>query len=726
MDNSEPMPTAPQENHPTDRAQPLKENTAPSHVFSPSPDDPTVDAVAGESQPPSHFIAGAGPNPDGPFPQDFGSRYRLLKLLGGRGMGKVFLALDLTLDHRVALKVPHPRMIARPRMMERFRREARYAARLVHSGLAWVTDLGQVDGTEYLVMRYVEGTPLSDCPGKSPRELAALVKEVALAMAAAHRENVIHRDLKPNNIVVTTEGRPVVIDFGLALRLDDEATRLSTTELRPGTRYYMAPEQLFGNPAELGPKCDIYALGLVLRELLQATSSRARFPDDPALTAIYVRACAHLPEDRYASMTEFASDLDAFLERGTERSPSRQPTYGHKDGIIIKANFIERDAIRFVFTGIGSSAPKDGPAPERLYLDVGNDLRAGVIDHHELNEYGGSTTRLVLSNPGLVTGSIQLQRDPAAPFHIVLHEAPDFDSVASAYIAVTLLSTGEFPPGAEALARYADKIDEGSMGHTLSQPFAPYAAYMQLLNRHARLGRQPDHLFWRECVENGLDLFAYVMECSLRDGVALPSVDAFGCPDLFDEDDRRDVLADVERYHRKLADPASGARVLPLSLPGQFGGRVLVDALLIRDVQNANDPERSIFFKDWSRSDRERSPGGMGFPGLSVFMSESRRDSRRCIISVTPDSGASLRGLAESLDRAESARRRKIYGEDDRIIDPPTGTRKTPRAGYDNADPWYDGRAHGYTIVDAPREGTLLSVDDIEAIFLEFGRATAK
>jgi hypothetical protein len=344
-----------------------------------------------------------------------------------------------------------------------------------------------------------------------------------------------------------------------------------------------------------------------------------------------------------------------------------------------------------------------------------------VLDHHHWESYGGSTTRLIVSNSDLIASSLQPPRDPTASFTIVLHEAPDFDSVASPYLAIALLTTGEFPPGTKAVVRYADKIGERSIGQNLSQPFSPYSAYMQLLNRHARLGRPADHSYWRECVRQGLDLLAYVLGRSVRDGVALPSVDAFACPGLFDENDRRDVLADVERYHRKLADPTTRARVVRLSLPGQFGGRVEVDTLLVRDVQNADDPGRCIFFKDWARSDRERSPGGMGFPGLSVFMSESPRGPRRCILSVTPDSGASIRGLATLLEEAESERRRQVYGEDDRVIEPATGAHRPPRAGYDNADPWYDGRAHGFTIVDSPRSGTLLTAEEIESIYLHFG-----
>jgi hypothetical protein len=201
----------------------------------------------------------------------------------------------------------------------------------------------------------------------------------------------------------------------------------------------------------------------------------------------------------------------------------------------------------------------------------------------------------------------------------------------------------------------------------------------------------------------------------------LPAVDALSCPGPFRPEDRREVEADVERYRRKLADPATCARQARLRLPGDYGGTLPVEALLVRDVQGINDPGRCLFFKDWARSDADRAGNGQGFIALSVFQSEGTRRLRRCILSVTPDSGVSLRGLGERLDRAEGERRREIHGEDDRVIDPVSGTSRPPRAGYTNADPWYDGRAHGYTIVDAPRSGTRLTADEIEAIFLQFG-----
>jgi serine/threonine protein kinase len=657
-------------------------------------------------------------------------------------MGSVYLALDLKLEIKVALKIPLPEIIAVARLQERFYREARAAARLVHPGLCWVMDVGQVEGTHYLVMRYVPGTPLSQCTSFTPVEAAAMVRDLALAMAAAHREGVIHRDLKPSNIIVTPEGNPVVVDFGLALLLEDDLTRLTEPGERLGTPHYMAPEQLLGIPDEIGPRSDIYSLGCVLHKLLTGLhpfeGSIERLLSEPpleppippsshqpevdtALDSICLKAIARHAEERYQSMAEFAGYLDAFIEehlaRSTVSAPRQAPFIVGQE----RCSLVHREAIRFVFTTPDWSAPRAGMAPDRLFLGVGNDLRVGVIDHHHLHSYSGSTARLVVSNSHFVTEAATANRDPSASFTIVLPEAPNFDEVVAAYLAIALLTTGELPPSSEALARYADKIDEGSMGHSLSNPFSPYAAYMQLLHREARR-RPTDHELWRKCVKQGLVLVSYSLERSLREGAALPSVDAFSCADVLGDRDRQDVLADVDRYHRKLADPATRKRVVRLSLPGQFGGQVDVDTMLVRDVQNADDPERCIFFKDWARSDRDRSPGGEGFMGLSVFVSETQHEARHCIVSVTPDSGASLQGLAELLDRAESERRREVFGEDDRVVDPVTGLNKPPREGYDIADPWYDGRAHGFTIVDAPHLGTQLTADEIEEIFVRFGR----
>jgi hypothetical protein len=382
--------------------------------------------------------------------------------------------------------------------------------------------------------------------------------------------------------------------------------------------------------------------------------------------------------------------------------------------------------VRFAFVGMGERAPDwTGPA-DRLWLDVGNDLRPGVLDHHHLMAGTGSTASPVLAYPAFLDRSVVPSRRPDAPFTLVLHDKPDLDAVAAAYLTQNYLATRAFPPGAAALARYVDEVDDGARGATQDNPFDLYSAFQQLANRLLRRPSTTVQEVWQEIVRAGIRLVGYVVEQADACGIALPEVDALACPGLFEPADREEVAHDLERYRRKLADPRTHAQQARLRLPGQFGGTVEVEALLVRDVQNTDDPERCMFFKDWARTDRQRSPDGKGFAALSVFCSEGPRQARRAIISVTPDSKASLRGLGALLDRAEAERRRQVFGADDRVVDLATGTAKVPRPGYDNADPWYDGRAHRYTIVDAPRAGTVLAADEIERILLEFSGTTAR
>ena len=186
MDGLEPTSPLP-ERRSSGPTEPMTGSDDPAPVMSSLTDDPAVGTTDDGKQPGSLTTVWMMPDKNGPFPRDFG-RYRLLEWLGGGGMGTVYLAQDLKLEIKVALKIPRPRLIGDPRLKERFYREARYAARLIHAGLAWVLDVGQVDGTDYLVMRYVPGTPLSRYPGGTPRESAAMIRDVATAMAAAHRE----------------------------------------------------------------------------------------------------------------------------------------------------------------------------------------------------------------------------------------------------------------------------------------------------------------------------------------------------------------------------------------------------------------------------------------------------------------------------------------------------------------------------------------------------------
>jgi serine/threonine protein kinase len=273
----------------------------------------------------------------GELPDQFG-RYRIIKRLGRGGMGAVYLAHDSQLDRHVALKVPHFTKDDGPETLERFRREARAAATIEHPNICPVYDVGEVEGVHYLTMAYIPGKPLSaflnpDRPLPS-RQVAALLRKLALALAEAHRLGIVHRDLKPSNIIINQRKEPVLLDFGLARRVKQKDARLTQCDTLMGTPAYMPPEQVRGEVAAMGPACDIYSLGIILYELLAGRlpfegpppviialvltrepepPSRHRADLDPRLEAICLKAMPKKVEDRYATMGLLAADLTEYL-----------------------------------------------------------------------------------------------------------------------------------------------------------------------------------------------------------------------------------------------------------------------------------------------------------------------------------------------------------------------------------------------------------------------------
>ena len=267
------------------------------------------------------------------LPAQFG-RYRILKKLGGGGMGAVYLAHDPQLDRSVALKVPHFSDDSGPAVIERFKREARIAARIDHPNLCAVYDVGEVGGVHFLTMPYVEGTPLARsidaaAPWPPPRA-AELVSQLALAVALLHERGIIHRDLKPSNIILRPTGAPVLLDFGLARSYTAQSQRLTTLGAPLGTPAYMSPEQVNGNPEAIGPASDVYSLGMILYELVTgqlpfegpplavfaqilhtvpAPPSRLRPQLDPSIDAICLKALSKKPEGRYPTANALAAAL---------------------------------------------------------------------------------------------------------------------------------------------------------------------------------------------------------------------------------------------------------------------------------------------------------------------------------------------------------------------------------------------------------------------------------
>ena len=270
------------------------------------------------------------------LPAEFG-RYRLLKPLGQGGMGSVFLAHDRELDRKVALKIPHLDGRRDVATRDRFFREARAAATLEHPRICPIYDVGTHEGTPFLTMQYLPGqtlTGLIRAQGRLDRTLAArLVAELADGLAAAHAHGVIHRDVKPSNVILLND-RPVLTDFGLARRHGELSKEITQSGAVVGSPAYMAPEQARGDQAAIGPATDIYGLGAVLFESLtgqppvQGTLleilnaiTQGKIPDvhtirgDRAdeLDSIVRKALARQIKDRYATMSDFAAALRNYL-----------------------------------------------------------------------------------------------------------------------------------------------------------------------------------------------------------------------------------------------------------------------------------------------------------------------------------------------------------------------------------------------------------------------------
>jgi LSD1 subclass zinc finger protein len=264
-------------------------------------------------------------------------RYRILKKLGAGGMGTVYLAEDSAIRRHVALKVPHFDASDGPGVIKRFLREAQVAGAIEHPHICPIYDVGEDHGSPYLVMPYIEGTPLAhqidpERPWSVSRAVS-LVQKLALAIEVMHHKGIIHRDLKPANVMIRTSGEPVLMDFGLAR---SASQRLTHTGQAVGTPAYMSPEQVEGTPEQMGPATDVYSLGVILFELLtgqvpfhgplaamwgQKLHGTTRPPSgerpglDPLLDTLCLKAMAKKATERYASMTAFAQKLQEYLEQ---------------------------------------------------------------------------------------------------------------------------------------------------------------------------------------------------------------------------------------------------------------------------------------------------------------------------------------------------------------------------------------------------------------------------
>src|SRR5436309_7672431 len=204
-----------------------------------------------------------------PMLMDFGD-YELLEQIGRGGQGVVFRAHQKSLNRTVALKVISLGQWASEAHVKRFRREAEAAARLEHPCIVPIYEVGERDGSCYFSMKFVEGGQLDEVVRREPmppRRAAELIAKVARTVHYAHEHGILHRDIKPGNILLDKNGEPHLTDFGLARLVESESTVTRTLEVL-GTPSYMAPEQAVGNKAHLTSATDVYGLGAVLYQLL--------------------------------------------------------------------------------------------------------------------------------------------------------------------------------------------------------------------------------------------------------------------------------------------------------------------------------------------------------------------------------------------------------------------------------------------------------------------------
>jgi tetratricopeptide (TPR) repeat protein len=269
-----------------------------------------------------------------PFPPGtrLGARYEILRLLGRGGMGAVYLTRDRELGREVALKLIAPHLLAEPGFLDRFRREVQLSSIVTHPNVLRVYDLGEADGVKFLTMQLVEGRGLEEvlAGGRLPLDRAlALFRQICEGLAAAHDRGVLHRDLKPQNVLVDAADQAYLTDFGLAT--SDAVASMTQTGAVLGTPHYMSPEQVKGEHVDA--RSDIFSLGVVLYELLTGVRpyagdsafdvmmKRVREPAPraldldptlpPHLQAVLDRCLAIDKGLRYASVREMLADLDA-------------------------------------------------------------------------------------------------------------------------------------------------------------------------------------------------------------------------------------------------------------------------------------------------------------------------------------------------------------------------------------------------------------------------------
>ncbi|MBI3410079.1 MAG: serine/threonine protein kinase [Planctomycetes bacterium] len=328
-------------------------------------------------------------------------RYELLEKIGGGGMGIVFRALDTELQRTVALKTIREGVFAESQEVERFINEAQAIAKLNHPNIVAILDIGRDQGHHYFTMQLATGGALSNrleeyCKA-DPRQSVLLMEKIIRAVHCAHQHLILHRDLKPANILLNDKGEPLVSDFGLVKFLDRDK-EITQAGKAMGTRPYMSPEQLGGLREEITPATDIWALGVVLYELLtqqrpfasaseDELTKQIQSVDPPSprklrpqldrdLETIVLKCLRKNPIERYASAQDLADDIRLWLERKPIQAKPvawRQRLRKHlgKRALLALVGLAILFAIAAAFLSLGK------PDPDRWVAEIPKQLKGG-------------------------------------------------------------------------------------------------------------------------------------------------------------------------------------------------------------------------------------------------------------------------------------------------------------------------------------------------------------
>ncbi len=293
-------------------------------------------------------------------------RYRLEAKLGSGGMSTVYLARDETLDRPVAVKVMHREMSEQADQLQRFRGEARAVAKLSHPNVVAVIDAGEDGGHPYIVFEYVEGETLKQRIARigalDVQEALAYAIEIARALALAHAGQLVHRDVKPQNVLIDADGRAKLTDFGISRQL--EQAGMTATGRVLGTTDYVAPEQAMGHGAD--PRSDIYSLGVVLYEML---TGEVPFSADSQVGVAMKHVNEELP-DVQRRRSEVSAAAALVVERATFKAPERR--YQHVDEMIADLETaLEVEAARAGSTSGEATSVLDAVPPPRRRLARG-------------------------------------------------------------------------------------------------------------------------------------------------------------------------------------------------------------------------------------------------------------------------------------------------------------------------------------------------------------------